>query len=139
MRPAGSGSRPSPQAITGFRSRSQGSHPGTQHRNVAAGQTVSLDIQVQVAAAEERIDVRASTLQRESAELGGLVDRDLVLGLPVNGRSYEQLALLEPGVVATTSRETSVLYQHGLKININGAEQPVECVSARRHQRHRSL
>ena len=44
-----------------------------------------------------------------------------MLGLPVNGRSYEQLALLEPGVVATTSRETSVLYQHGLKININGA------------------
>ena len=65
--------------------------------------------------------MQASTLQRESAELGGLVDRDLVLGLPVNGRSYEQLALLEPGVVATTSRETSVLYQHGLKININGA------------------
>ena len=93
----------------------------TQHRHVAAGQTVSLNIQVQVSALQERIDVQASTLQRDSAELGGLVDRDLVLGLPVNGRSYEQLALLEPGVVATTSRETSVLYQHGLKININGA------------------
>ena len=93
----------------------------TERRQVAAGQTISLDIQVQVSALQEQIDVRASNRQRESAELGGIVDRELVLSLPVNGRSYEQLALLEPGVVATTSRETSVLYQHGLKININGA------------------
>ena len=92
-----------------------------EHRRIAAGQTISLDVQVQVASLGEHVQVRASVLQRESAELGGIVDRDLVLGLPVNGRSYEQLALLEPGVVATTSRESSVLYQHGLKININGA------------------
>ena len=100
--------------VPGFASR-------TEHRQITAGRTISLDIQVQVAAVEEQIQVRASALQRESAELGGIVDRDLVLGLPVNGRSYEQLALLEPGVVATTSRESGVLYQHGLKININGA------------------
>ena len=100
--------------VAGFASR-------IEHRRIAAGQTISLDVQVQVASLGEHVQVRASVLQRESAELGGIVDRDLVLGLPVNGRSYEQLALLEPGVVATTSRESSVLYQHGLKININGA------------------
>ena len=69
----------------------------------------------------EAIHVSASVLQRDSAELGGIVDREQILSLPLNGRSYDQLVLLEPGVVATTTRETSVLYQHGLKININGA------------------
>ena len=99
----------------------QGFAARTEQLRITAGQTVTLDIQLQVLAGSEEVHVVASTLQRESAELGGIVDREQVLTLPVNGRSYEQLALLEPGVVATTSRETSVLYQHGLKININGA------------------
>lgn len=94
-------------------------HP--QRLRIAAGQTVVLDIHLKIAAGHEEIQVAASGLQRESAELGGVVDRELVLGLPVSGRSYEQLTLLEPGVVSTTTRETRVLYQHGLKININGA------------------
>ena len=92
-----------------------------QDLRVAVGQTAVLDIQLQIAAGHEEVQVTASALQRESAELGGVVGRELILGLPVNGRSYEQLALLEPGVVSTTSRESGVLYQHGLKININGA------------------
>lgn len=93
----------------------------TQQLRIAAGQTLFAAIQLQIAAGHEEIQVAASALQRETAELGGRLDPELVLALPVNGRSYEQLTLLEPGVVSTTSRETSVLYQHGLKININGA------------------
>ncbi|MEO5897503.1 MAG: TonB-dependent receptor [Vicinamibacterales bacterium] len=92
-----------------------------QQVQIGAGQTLVRDIQLQIAGGHEEIQVAASQLQRESSELGGIVQRDLVLGLPVNGRSYEQLTLLEPGVVSTTTRETRVLYQHGLKININGA------------------
>jgi hypothetical protein len=101
--------------------RVQGFAPHTEELEVTAGQTLVLDIQLQIAQGREDIQVAASTLQRESAELGGFVSREAILGLPVNGRSYEQLTLLEPGVVSTTSRETGVLYQHGLKININGA------------------
>ncbi|MBA2306219.1 MAG: TonB-dependent receptor, partial [Acidobacteria bacterium] len=93
----------------------------TQRLQIATGQTVVLDVLLQIATGHEEIRVAAPGLQRESSELGGVVHRELVLGLPVNGRSYEQLTLLEPGVVSTTSRETKVLYQHGLKININGA------------------
>ena len=93
----------------------------TEQLRITLGQTVPLRIELQVSGGTEAIHVSASALQRESSELGGIVDREQVLTLPLNGRSYDQLALLEPGVVATTSRETSVLYQHGLKININGA------------------
>lgn len=99
----------------------QGFARHTERLGIAGGQTRVLDIELQIAAGDEEIHVVASALQQESAELGGIVPRETVLGLPVNGRSYEQLTLLEPGVAATTSRETSVLYQHGLKININGA------------------
>jgi hypothetical protein len=93
----------------------------TRALRITAGETATLDMQLQIAHATEDVVVVASPLQRHSAELGGVVERAQVLALPVNGRSFEQLALLEPGVVATNARETSVLYQHGLKININGA------------------
>lgn len=93
----------------------------TEHLRITVGQIIPLRIELQVSGGTESIHVSASALQRDSAELGGIVDREQVLTLPLNGRSFDQLALLEPGVVSTSSRETSVLYQHGLKININGA------------------
>lgn len=95
--------------------------PHTRRLQLAAGQHLTADVGLAIAGGREVVRVAASRLQRESAELSGVVGREAVLGLPVNGRSVEQLTLLEPGVVAMTTRETKVLYQHGLKININGA------------------
>jgi hypothetical protein len=59
--------------------------------------------------------------QQESSELGGVIERKQVLELPLNGRNYDQLTLLEPGVVATTNRDSSITRNHGTQINISGA------------------
>jgi hypothetical protein len=89
---------------------------------VAVGQDVVLDVTLAIASAEAQvlIESTSSELQQESAELSGVIQRKQILELPLNGRSYGQLALLEPGVVATTNRPSGI-GRHGLAININGA------------------
>lgn len=60
------------------------------------------------------------SVQGESPALGGLVGPKQVAELPLNGRSVDQLALLEPGVNSTTNRVPFGTI-HGTQININGA------------------
>jgi hypothetical protein len=88
---------------------------------LALGQDLVLNMTLTVASAEAHVLIEsgAGTLQQESAELSGVIGRKQILELPLNGRSYGQLALLEPGVVSTTNRSGGVARKLG--ININGA------------------
>jgi hypothetical protein len=90
--------------------------------SLTVGQDLVVDVKLAVASAEAQvlIESTAGGLQQESAELSGVIERKQILELPLNGRSYGQLALLEPGVVATTNRRGGV-GRHGLEIHINGA------------------
>jgi hypothetical protein len=90
--------------------------------SLAIGQDLVLDVSLTVAATEAQVMVESGSgvLQQESAELSGVIGRKQILDLPLNGRSYSQLALLEPGVVATTNRRGGVA-RHGMQVNINGA------------------
>jgi len=91
--------------------------------SVKVGEKVILNVVLAVAGVREEVlveGVSGPAVQRQSAELGGVVERRQILELPLNGRSFEQLALLEPGVISTTNR-VSGLNTHGLQINVNGA------------------
>jgi hypothetical protein len=90
--------------------------------SLAVSQDLVVDVTFVVAATQAQVLIEAGgeALQQESAELSGVIGRKQILELPLNGRSYGQLALLEPGVVATTNR-SSIVGRHGLAININGA------------------
>jgi len=46
------------------------------------------------------IDAATPQIQYESSTLGGVVTREQIEGLPLNGRSFLELAKLEPGVQA---------------------------------------
>lgn len=72
------------------------------HIEVAVAQTVSLDLVLQVGTPSEEITVvgGASVVKRETSQLGEVIDHDKVLGLPLNGRNFTQLARLVPGVTA---------------------------------------
>lgn len=90
---------------------------------VKVGETTPVALVLSVAGVREEVvveGVSGPVVQRQSAELGGVIERRQILDLPLNGRSFEQLALLEPGVISTTNR-VSGLNTHGLQININGA------------------
>lgn len=59
-----------------------------------------VDLTLQVATATETVVVTdaASPLQTDSSEVGQVVQRKQIVALPLNGRSYANLALLAPGV-----------------------------------------
>ena len=82
------------------------------------GQEARLDFTLSLAAIKESVTVRgsASSLQTESSAVGTEVDPQLVQDLPLNGRTFQSLIGLAPGVVmpATLSQET---FQGGIVVN----------------------
>jgi hypothetical protein len=67
---------------------------------VEAGSTTSTDFDLLVREATESVDVYASTpqIRYDSPTVGGVVTHSQIDGLPLNGRSFLELAKLEPGV-----------------------------------------
>jgi hypothetical protein len=67
---------------------------------IATGETVRLDMQIQVGAVSETVTVRADAplLRGQTAALGHVIDNTRIVGLPLNGRSFISLAALAPGV-----------------------------------------
>jgi hypothetical protein len=67
---------------------------------VATGETIRLDLQLQVGGVSESVSVTAdaSVLRSETSGLGHLIDSRRVVDLPLNGRSFISLASLAPGV-----------------------------------------
>ena len=72
------------------------------------GQEARIDIALQVGALAEKIEVEAATplVSTENAALGNVVDQKKIVELPLNGRSYLQLALMQPGVFAPAQAST---------------------------------
>jgi hypothetical protein len=69
-------------------------------------QAATLDISMQVGAVTEEVTVRgeAAVLESETAGRGSVIDERKIVELPLNGRDYNQLALLSPGVLLPTPR-----------------------------------
>ena len=74
------------------------------------GSEVVVDIAMEVGEVTESISVEAEVplVQTTSAQLSGLVGHEQIRDLPLNARSFEQLALLEPGLVQHTNFTPSV-------------------------------
>ena len=67
---------------------------------LVTGETIRLDILLQVGGLTEAVTVTAdaSQLRSETSGLGHVVDNTKIVGLPLNGRSFVTLAGLLPGV-----------------------------------------
>lgn len=91
---------------------------------LSVGQDAVLDIKLEVSGAAEKIRVTAddsSTVDLASAALSGTVNRAEMNDLPLNGRSFQELALLQPGVSAAVAAGSDAVGGRGKKITINGA------------------
>src|SRR5216684_1005968 len=88
-------------------------------------QAARLDIQLTVGAVTEQVNVtgEAPVLETESGGRGAVIDHTKMVELPLNGRDYNQLALLSPGVLAPTPRLTSVGFRGVFNVNGNRAFQ----------------
>jgi hypothetical protein len=71
----------------------------------------------------ERIEVQEvlAAVETTSASVSELVDSQKVRALPLNGRSYDQLIYLQPGVSVATSAGNSPNQGRGVKFSVGGA------------------
>jgi hypothetical protein len=88
-------------------------------------QSAKFDVQLTVGAVTEEVRVEASTpvLETENASRGTVFDQTRIVELPLNGRDYNQLALLSPGVLAPTPRLQSIGFRGAFNVNGNRAFQ----------------
>src|SRR5262249_46293051 len=71
---------------------------------VEAGTTTSVNLPLQLGGVSDKVTVTdaAPLIHYEHHQVGGLVNRQQIESLPLNGRSFLELAKLEPGVTAPT-------------------------------------
>jgi hypothetical protein len=67
------------------------------------------------------VEADASRVNLVSGAVSGLVGEQEIRDLPLNGRSFQQLALLQPGVQAALAAGNDVVGGRTPKISINGA------------------
>jgi Carboxypeptidase regulatory-like domain len=74
--------------------------------NLVLGQRASLEIVLAVAELQQNVQVQETAISADvtTMETSGLVGERQVKDLPLNGRSYDQLLTLNPGVVNYTSQ-----------------------------------
>ena len=86
-------------------------------------QTARLDLTLTVGEVTEQVTVsaEASLLETETSSRGAVIDQRKIVELPLNGRDYNQLALLSPGVLTPTPRLSSIGFKGAFNVNGNRA------------------
>ena len=82
-----------------------GFHASVTSRVLRAAQTVRADIRMQLAAFKQAIEVSATAiaLQTDTTGVATTIDAKAINDLPLNGRTFAQLATLVPGVAPQVS------------------------------------
>jgi Carboxypeptidase regulatory-like domain len=84
-------------------------------------QVARIDLTLQAGQLTETVEVVAATplLDTQTSSRGLVIDEKKIVELPLNGRDYNQLALLSPGVLPGTPRLASVNFKGVLNVNGN--------------------
>ena len=91
---------------------------------LTVNETVDIHLVLKVSGLTASVTVNSAeaAVNTSSAELSYLVSERLIRDLPLNGRNYTDLALLQPGVIAYTHRDGGSVVAHGLGTSINGQD-----------------
>jgi len=89
---------------------------------LAVAQEAGLSLTLKVTGTEESITVvgSAAIVDTRSAAMSAVVTEKTISELPLNGRNYIDLALLQPGVNSFTEKDSTSSSNRGTKLNING-------------------
>ena len=89
---------------------------------LAVAQEAGLSLTLKVTGTEESIIVvgTAAIVDTRSAAMSAVVTEKTISELPLNGRNYIDLALLQPGVNSFSEKDSTSSSNRGTKLNING-------------------
>ena len=89
---------------------------------LAVAQEAGLALTLKVTGTEESITVvgTAAIVDTRSAAMSAVVTEKTISDLPLNGRNYIDLALLQPGVNSFSEKDSTSSSNRGTKLNING-------------------
>ena len=84
-------------------------------------QDIRVDLQVQPGAVEQTVTVTEALplVETTNAELGGTLQNQIIEGLPLNGRNFEKLLDLRPGVAIYAGAPTYSQSTNGLRPHYN--------------------
>ena len=90
---------------------------------LTVGQNAVIDVKLEVGRIAEEMTVTGAspTINITSGSVSGLVSDKEIRELPLNGRSFQQLALLQTGVTPALAAGNDVVGGRAPKISINGA------------------
>jgi outer membrane receptor protein involved in Fe transport len=90
---------------------------------LTVGQHAVVNFALDPGAVTEHVTVmgEAPLVETTSSQVGALVSREQIRDLPLNGRDYTQLALLQPGVVAYREQSRELNRGTGQRFSISGA------------------
>src|SRR5688572_23674440 len=90
---------------------------------LSLGQHAVVNISMQVGQIGEKILVTGATplVETTRSGLSALVEERQIRDLPLNGRDFSQLTLLQPGIVASTTTDRSLDRGMGTQVSVAGA------------------
>jgi outer membrane receptor protein involved in Fe transport len=91
--------------------------------NLTVGQHAVLNFTLQPGTVSEQVTVvsEAPLVETSTSQVGALVSREQIHEMPLNGRDYTQLALLQPGVVQYREQSRELNRGTGTRFSIAGA------------------
>jgi hypothetical protein len=81
---------------------------------VGAQQVLNVKMQVGTITSKVQVNAQESTIELASSGLDALVNSQTVRQLPLNGRSWTDLAILEPGVISSAAQQDNISGGSGL-------------------------
>ena len=91
------------------------------------GQEVNLTLKLTPGVVSDQVTVtaEASQVNTSTSSVAGVVNEGKILELPLNGRDFSQLPLIEPGVSASRNVSASTTMGYGMKISMAGSRPDV--------------
>jgi hypothetical protein len=91
---------------------------------LTVGETAVVDFAMRLGGVNETVTVTgaAAAVSARTGELSYLVDERAIDQLPLNGRNFTDLALLQPGVTPYPYRDGGSVVAHGLGMSVNGQD-----------------
>src|SRR5262245_31326989 len=89
---------------------------------LAVGQEAGISLTLKVSATEESVTVVGASplVDTRAGAMSAVVTEKAISELPLNGRNYIDLALLQPGVNNFSEKDSTSSSNRGTKLNING-------------------